>query len=526
MKNKNKLIIFAATSLLTVACSTAPVMTPKQEPQFDREPASWYSCFDGIREFFNPKHQSPPPIPPSAVVSRTSTTTITETLAKNPIRYPNGFQDRPGMHIQYGFESEYLHHEATVLLQNYMPDKSIYNGTKEQWLSLSHEQRANFIESRSQEIFPYRQKGKLIKISEDPELIEVLPPSFVFDAGHYEVVLDPMDSAEELAKKIKVINAKLGVGSMQMTISHPIEKDLLIKSKQLQEQIKAETLGYYNFMNEMDTLAKLTQGYERYLTNPNSETVKSFNHPWLGPMTRLKHERLESIMTNVLAGKQYTDDELVKMSSLVVSHKFIGGLSFRPDVAFKKSRLASEVRDCHQNVKCIENRLMRETYFLMKGKTEFTRFRDLPPFDSESTFDALPRDIRTTLKTVFPKYGNYSQVEMELYRNFAYPLRNWSKHIEVLGKPELENLIVQAQNDYKAALHSIAKDFADKKIDKSEARHRIMGALGEFSKKSGIADAVKEKFEELVSPEELKRLEHLKLTMLQFRSHLMIMLVA
>jgi len=512
MKNEKKLTLLALTTLLAVSCSTTPPPIPptmeEKEAQSERTPANWTSCVDTVTAFF--KKKNPDAIP--LVLPKTGKTTITEALAKNPIRYPNGFQDREGMHIQYGFESEYLHHEATVLLQSYMPMKPHYKGTKEEWLALTHEQRAEFVESRSQSIFPYRQKGQLVKITDDPELDAVLPESFVFDAGHYEVVLDPMNTAEELAKKIRTINAKLGVGSMQLTISNPIEKNLLVKNKALQEQTKSEILGYYNFMNEMDTLSKLTTGYERFLTNPDSETVKSFNHPWLGPMTKLKHERLESIMENVLAGKQYTDEELTKMSSQVVSHKFIGGLSFRPDVAFKKSRLASEVRDCHQNVKCIENRLMRETYFLMKGRMDFTKFKDLKAFDSVKSFDGLSSDTRMVLRSIFPKYGQYSQTEMELYRNFSYPLRDWSKHIELLGKPGLQNSIQSAQNEYVKALDTIAQDLIAKKIDKKEARNKVMGALGEFSNKSGIADAVKEQYEMLMNAEEIKLLEHLRLT--------------
>ncbi len=491
-----------------MACATAPI--PYTNPvHSERVPANvWENCYDSITSFFG-KDNTPAVAVPAPVVTRT---TITEALAKNPTRYPNGFQDINGKHIQYGFESEYLKHEAEVLLKSYMPLNPYYLGTKDEWLALTHAQRVDYINSRSDAIFPYRQKGKLVKITDDQELSAVLPDSFVFDAGHYEIVLDPSDTAEEVAKKIKIINAKVGVGSMQLTISNPIEKELLKKSKAYQEQIKGEILGYYNFMNEMDTIAKLSSGYERYLTNPNTETVKSFNHPWLGPMTKLKQQRMIGIMDAVLAGKNYSEDELKKMSSQVVSHKFIGGLAFRPDVAFKKSRLASEVRDCHQNVKCIENRLMRETYFLMKGKSDFSKYSAIPAFDSEGIFEALPKDIRVTLKTIFPKYGNYSSTELELYRNFAYPLRDWSKHIEALGRPELSDSIFAAQNDYRTTLTSISNDLMKKKISNEEARFRTMGALGEFSKKSGIADAIKHQYESHMSAEELKLFEHLKLS--------------
>ena len=516
MKNKKQNSLIALTFVLAVSCATPPTVVMETPMPTEREPANaWTSCFDSITGFFNPKATNTPPVTPAqvAAVPVKPKVAITEALAKNAIRYPQGFEGKKGMHIQYGFESEYLHHESVELLKNYMPMSPHWKKSKEDWLALTHEQRADFIESRSQQIFPYREKGQLVKISTDPELIDVLPESFVFDAGHYEVVLAPHDSAEALAEKIRVINRKLGVGSMQLTISNPIEKQLLKSNPALQVQMKEELMGYYNLMNDYDTIGKLVTGYERYLKNPNTETVKSFNHPWLGPMTKLKHDRLESLMSKILAGHEFNDEELAGMSSKVVSHKFIGGLSFRPDVAFKKSRLASEVRDCHQNVKCIENRLMRETYFLMKGRNDFKQYAELKAFDSESTFDKLDRPVRNFLRTIFPKYGQYSQTELELFRNFAYPFRDWSKHVELLGDAKLADSITAAQTKYSEALVTLSKELDGGKINKETARARVMGALGEFAVESGISDAVKKKFDEAIDADELKLFEHLQLSM-------------
>ena len=131
---------------------------------------------------------------------------ITGATAKNPIRYPKGFEEKQGSHIQYGFESEYLHDETEALFKNYMPEASIYNGSKEEWLKLTAEERLAFVDSNIKQIFDtYRGKGRLIKITDDPELSAALPDSFVSDAGHFEIVLDPLDSAEAMIQKIKVI---------------------------------------------------------------------------------------------------------------------------------------------------------------------------------------------------------------------------------------------------------------------------------------------------------------------------------
>lgn len=275
-------------------------------------------------------------------------------------------------------------------------------------------------------------------------------------------------------------------------------------------------------MNDFDTLSKLEVGYERYLKDPKIQAVKSFNHPWLGPMTKVKHDKLENLVDGIVDGKDFSEEQLKQMSYLVVSHKFIGGLSFRPDVAYKKGRLASEVRDCHQNVKCIENRIIRETYFLMKGKESFKVFSSLEQLDTVKNFkDIHPDDIQYMLKDLFPEYQSFTQVELQLYRNFSYPYRDWSQHIAVLGKPGLGSRVAAAQTAYTEALKKImfeynakmvTNDPAIKKLAKAEAQSKVMGALAEFSKKSGLIDAMKDKYDELMDPAEIKNFDILKFT--------------
>jgi hypothetical protein len=390
-----------------------------------------------------------------------------------------------------------------------MPDSSIYSGNKEAWLALTPQERLQWVDKNSKNIFPYREKGKLVKISDTPELFDALPESFVYDAGHFEIVLDPMESAEAMIKKIKTINKYFGVGSMQVTVSNPLSKDLL-KNKTYRNELKSEILGYYNFMNDFDTINKLGAGYERYLKDPSAQTVKSFNHPWLGPMTKLKHDRLTRLVEGIIDQKQFSDEELKDISNKVVSHKFIGGLSFRPDVAYKKGRIASEVRDCHQNLKCIEDRIIRETYFLMKGKEAFDSFSELKAFDSVEAFKNLPSDVQQMLKKAFPIYNGFSQTELELFRNFSYPLRDWSKHIEALNTPELKNLVESAQNEYVQSLVEITKSLNSNSISISEAQAKVMGSLGEFSKHSGLLDAMKTQYDHLIDPSELKNFDQLK----------------
>lgn len=505
MKNKNLNSLLVLSTLFIASCATTPdtyYPVSYREDYFakERSPANVFTdCFTNVRNFFKPA-KAVVPTPPAE-----------QGFSGGKLRFPDGFSAE-GTHIQYGFESEYLHEETEALLKNYMPIMFGAN-KKEEWLAMTHQERLRYFDNNIKSIFPYREKGQLIKISSDPELMEALPSSFVYDAGHFEIVLDPMDTAEELVHKIKVINKNLGVGSMQMTVSNPLNKKLLADNQTYRQEMKDELLGYYNFMNDMDTLGKLNAGYERYLVDPTAQTVKSFNHPWLGPMTAMKHKKLKNLIDGIIDDHPYSQDELKDISYKVVSHKFTGGLAFRPDVAYSKNRIASEVRDCHQNVKCIEDRIIRETYFLMKGKKTFTTFKSFNAFDSVNDFTKLPFEAQTMLKTLFPKYGQFTQIELELFRNFAYPLRDWSKHVDALGMPELKGQIESAQQVYSESVLKISQEFLAGKVTKKEAQAQVMGALGEFSKNSGLYKAMRDKFKDLANPEELKALESLKLTL-------------
>lgn len=464
-----------------------------------RSPANFLNqCSVGIQQFFSP----PKP------------TKVVKDLPFKPIlRYPKGFKE-PGMHIQYGFESEYLHEEAEVLLKSYMPDTKVFpNITKEKWLALSHEERDRFLQNNEKAIFPYREKARLINIIDDPEMKDVMPDSFVYDAGHYEVVLPPVDSAEELVYRIQKINNFLGTGSMQVMISNPYNKNGLSDALN-RATFKDQNLGHYNFVNDLDTLSKLDQGYRRYLADPNIQAAQSFNHPWLGPMTKIKHDQLKKIIDEMSLQKKYDDEELKKMSYIISSHKFIGGLAFRPDVAYKKTRLASEVRDCHRNLKCIEDRIKRETSILIQGKESFTAFKNLKAFDSENDFMKLDSTARAALREIFPKYGSYNAAVTERFRNFSYPLRDWSEHAKLSSDPNLSQKILAAQEEYVSYLNQQITRYNKREISKEEAQKLIMGELSAFPEKSGLMQLMKEKYQELITPQELKALEHLKLTLL------------
>ncbi|MBP9680278.1 MAG: hypothetical protein KBD76_02645 [Bacteriovorax sp.] len=458
-------------------------------PPTERHPAGLISsCFTILKHFL-----------PSSEKENISLQKLLPQTSLEGLIYPKGEENKFGRHIQFGFESEYTKSEAEMLLKSYMPIPSMYNGSMEMWLDLDHKQRVQFLEENRELIFPFRQKGKMIKITKDPELQAVLPDSFVFDVNHFEIILDPMDSKESLLSKVRIINQYLGVGSMQIMISSPLNKSRLSKEKRYAEELKKELLGYYNFINDLDTLTKLKSRHQNYLAAPEEMAVRSFHHPWLGPMTKLKHERLKKVIEGIVNQNPKIKREVDEIPSNIESPKFIGGLAFRPDVAYKEGRMASEIRDCDKDLKCLEEKIDREIFFLSQGRERFAPFRKLISFDSMKDFNTkIPMLDRSTLKMLFPAYQRSSEKELELYRNFAFPYRDWSKHVELLGKVDLKMRIEEAQNNYSYALREISLECQMRKISYAAAQAKVIGELTTFVHKSGLASAFQDKLNELI----------------------------
>ncbi len=499
MKSKKMNYLSLSTLLLVSACASTP-----PEQLSERNPAGIEDCYYSIASFF----QKPRPI-----FSKIVPKNITESMAKNPLRYPKGFEDMPGKNIQYKVLIDYKVDQLDNLLLNFMPTPSVFPDGKEVWLSLSKEKRKDWILRFANKIFD-RRSERLLKISDNPELREALPNSFNYDAHdgaiRYTLELFPEDSAEELIRKIKNIQAHFGVGSMRVMVSNPLNKDLLKKDKVYREELRKELLGYYNFMNELDTLNRLGAGYEKYLKNPTTETIPSFNNFWYGPMTEIRHGSLTNSIDGIVDQNKYYLDQIADTTNDFSSHKFIGGVTFRPDLAYKKERIASEIHGCLYDLKCIEDALIRETYFLMKGKENFHVFSKIDPFDSVEAFKLIPEGVQDMLKSVFPMKYKANPAEYELFRNFAYPLRDWREHIYSLEIPDLKESIKKARLAYVSTLEDIASDLKDGKYTSAEARIKIMGALGEFSKNSGLVDAMKKQYDQLIDPSELKYFDHLK----------------
>lgn len=413
-------------------------------------------------------------------------------------------------HIQFGFEAEYTFKDSEQLLTKYMPDPNISGLTKEQWLAKSHQERLDFIESRKSLYFPeYRNEGKFVKILPD-DGYDYLPDSFLLDSGNFEIRIGPFDSLEEWKFAMEQINKEVKVGSMQATVSVPSDS-FFAGARPVKEN-----LAIYKAMHEHDTLEKLYKGHLRYKENPNVLSAKSFDHPWLGPDNSDREARLLKYLRDNSQGDY---SRVSRVGPEISSHKFIGGTVYRPDIAANTKRIISEVRDCHKNPSCLEQRVDRLINVYSKGRAPFAEASDFIPFDRKMIFGKLENvtaesknqnllsrflrrisktensKVTNMLKELYPNYWQNSRGAPEVldkFLNFSYPLRDWSGHVKVLQNTadelsvDLSYKIKAAQDKYIQDLEDIAHNYASKAISSDQAKIATQAALTEFVENSQL----------------------------------------
>lgn len=417
-------------------------------------------------------------------------------------------------HIQYGFESEFTMKEANKLLDNYMPDSNKVNISKSEWLEMGHEDRVRFIDSNKDQLFPdYRNEGNFIKIADDP--YGLLPDSFLLDSNNFEIRVGPFDSYEEWKQVVDSIGDKIGVGSMQASMSVPQ------KSFFAGESAVSDNMGYFRSINELDTLEKLDNGFQKLKSNPNILAAKSFNHPWLGPSNSKKDDILKSLLERNKNGDYQGMDAI---SANITSHKFISGTVYRPDVATNYKRILNEVRDCHKDIKCLEKRVKRFESIHLKNKDVFEPGNQFVSFNREESFAKLKQKLEKPssllgsvteggpkvefLKDLFPNYwnsANQSHTVLDNFLNFSYPMRDWSGHILALKKSsdklsiKLAKTIQKAQTNYVNELTEIAKGYKLGTLTKEQAQIKVQGSLVKFSNDSKIYEVMKDWFQTKVT---------------------------
>ncbi|MDA9793362.1 hypothetical protein N9B72_02135, partial [Bacteriovoracaceae bacterium] len=284
-------------------------------------------------------------------------------------------------------------------------------------------------------------------------------------------------------------------------------------SDDVMEKMVQTNVGYFNVVNDLDTMEKMASGYKRFLDDPNSLTGKSFAHPWLGPMNIDRHDKLVKLVDDMAHGKSISEDQVSNIAIQIDSHKFIGGSVFRPDVARKQNRMAIEIRNCHKNPICLESQLKREIYFYKTGKEAFLEANSLKQFDRQAAWGKVGNEEQKMLKKLFPKYGSYRSDHTAVYLNFSYPFRDWEQHIKLFDAQDLTASIKEAQDIYLGYLTSIRKSLAAGEIDKLAAKAQVQGALNKFIVDSNLYESTKKFYQKSVG-DDFKELDFIKLTYL------------
>ncbi len=198
-----------------------------------------------------------------------------------------------------------------------------------------------------------------------------------------------------------------------------------------------------------------------------------------------------------------------QVSKIASSSKFVGSTVFRPDIA-GKDRVTFEIRDCHSNIACIVERLER---FVLQQTTLLSRhqiFAELPSFDSVNTYQQLSPLVRSSLEKVLPNdqrqvienarangkalpwkedwYEN-ELLAVDLYRNFAWPLREWKPWLRALGSENLQVTVAQAQQNYSSRLQRAAENLRQKTISEQQFLLEAQQALATFSYESQLSNA-------------------------------------
>lgn len=405
-------------------------------------------------------------------------------------------------HIQYGFESEYTLDRIDKIMGAYAPDESL-GISLQQWKSMSIEQRGNWFRENWRKVFPdFREEGKLKKFASGPEY-EFLPERVIMDdTGNLEIILNPMDTLEEWFTKINFLNEKFGHGSMQGTVSSTFDAFFHTSPNVSKELMQQSNLGFFNFTNDFDTLEKMMAGLERYKEDNTKLVMRSFDHPWLGPMTKLKRDRLEVMLKENSEGKMFEDKYMKKISKYANSFKFIGGTSYRPDIIYKKRRIVLEARDCHSDPKCLGDRLLRNSFFMQEGTQKMSKAAEFHAFNSVDDFAKLSEKNQTMLKNLFPpkieahnadEYVDDALLAVEVFRNFSWPMRNWASHIDFLQVKNLDKTIERAQSKYIKRLDDIESRLSQGIINKKQAQAEIQGSVAMFADESKLYESFQQK---------------------------------
>lgn len=422
----------------------------------------------------------------------------TEPLVKGELIYPKGVAHKEGNHFQISYEAEYLFSESGALLRDYAPDASIMS--VEQWLEKTDQQRIDWIKSQFGDKPEYATAAGLKRIVN----VDFLPEELIVDStGNLEIVINPpLNSFSEWSQVVKYITEKYGAGSQQAMLSKPRESAFVLTTHA--EQLKDQHFGWLNFTHLYDVYEKLESGFERYELDNTKLTAQFFDHPFLGPMTKLKRDVLESYLDANAHLEKYDDESKQFVRKNDSSFKYTGGPSYRPDIA-GPVRWAWEIRNAHKDTKGLIAKVQRDIMNHTHGLEDFEVYAKIPAFDTVAEFDKLGTTTQELLKTIFPSkadprfdYSDNDRLALETYRNFSMPMMDMAPLIKALTKgtnadiTQLTQKAAKARVEYFDGLNRLEADLKAQTVTKEQAKARAMGLLVTWSQKSGLTFLFKE----------------------------------
>lgn len=328
----------------------------------------------------------------------------------------------------------------------------------------------------------YSQRAATVTFGEKPNLFRYRDRVDIHldDTGNLEWTLGPKSDFSILWQEFEALIQDLGPGSFQAMVSFP-------RTEIFAKHSVSEILGWFHFFQEFEILERCMEGLTIF-RSAGRAPLRTFLHPYLGPMVLLRHKYLKKYLIANSRGELFDEDSKKLVKVREQSFKYVGATTYRPDIA-GPDRIALEIRDAHKDQRKLQRRLLRVLFYWTGSLAKFSKFEAIPAFDSESEFSSLPDDIRSWLENElqreipdrvkdFPK----AKFSHETFRNFSYPFRNWQRFLELFGISSEKDQIANAQKNY---LEKIRK-LKDQKLPKTENKIFLQLFVCEFVEESGL----------------------------------------
>lgn len=390
-----------------------------------------------------------------------------------------------GGELQFGFEAEFEIEASQVLLGLYDPEPEA-GVSVATWHTWGGPERARWVYDRFPNPHSEEFDLPLRRNSRAPELDFLPSRLFVDSDGNIEVVSRPVDDLGMLWSQLERLEEVCGPPLLQVTVSAP-SVAVLSRSDGLQALD-----GFLAFHHLLDIFERMAIGHALYAEDPNRDVMLAFMHPWLGPMTAGKHRFMRQYLEANARGERLEEKWVRLVDRAFSSFKYISGSAYRPALA-GIDRIAIEIRDAHRNRVLLAHRVSRLAVSLLSGLEPYKAFSQTWSFDSETDYAKLSPRVRHLLESVIPTrvrveidemYSAYDRVALQVYRNFALPVKDYSDVEVALGHAAGDRSLLGAQENYLESLERLAGELASKGAEAT--RRELQGALAAFALESGL----------------------------------------